>query len=58
MEFVKRFWMEEQGQDLVEYALLLGGLALACVAMVQALVTDFSTTYKKIGDKVQALPPT
>ena len=32
MEFVKRFWREEEGQDLVEYALLAALIALIAVA--------------------------
>jgi pilus assembly protein Flp/PilA len=33
MEFIlKRLWQEEQGQDLVEYALVAGLIALASIA--------------------------
>jgi pilus assembly protein Flp/PilA len=31
-KFALRFWRDEQGQDLVEYALLLSLLAIAAVA--------------------------
>jgi pilus assembly protein Flp/PilA len=37
LNLVKRFIKEEQGQDLVEYALLLVFLALAAIAVLPTL---------------------
>jgi len=34
---LKRLWQDEQGQDLVEYALLLVLIALAAAATIQTL---------------------
>lgn len=31
---MKSFWMDEQGQDLVEYSLLLAFLALATIGLL------------------------
>ena len=36
-DLMKRFFMEEEGQDLVEYALLLVFLALAAIAVLPTL---------------------
>ena len=36
-EFMHHLISEEQGQDLVEYSLLLGGVVLAAVAGIEAL---------------------
>jgi Flp pilus assembly pilin Flp len=33
MELLKRFWQEEQGQDLIEYTLLLAFVALVSAAL-------------------------
>ena len=33
MKILQRFWKEEQGQDLIEYTLLMAFLALAAVAI-------------------------
>jgi len=33
MTFLKNFWKEEQGQDLIEYTLLLAFVALASAAL-------------------------
>ena len=33
MTFLKNFWQEEQGQDLIEYTLLMAFVALASAAL-------------------------
>lgn len=33
MTFLKHFWNEEQGQDLIEYTLLMAFVALASAAL-------------------------
>jgi Flp pilus assembly pilin Flp len=33
VELLKRFWQEEQGQDLIEYTLLLAFVALVSAAL-------------------------
>jgi len=47
--FCKRFWKDEGGQDLVEYALAAGLVAVAAVAAMPALSTTVSTVFSKIG---------
>jgi Flp pilus assembly pilin Flp len=34
MNWIKSLWLEEQGQDLIEYTLLLGFVALAAAALL------------------------
>jgi pilus assembly protein Flp/PilA len=52
--FLKRFWNEEQGQDLVEYALAAGMVAVAAVAAMPALSTTVSTVFEKIGSIINS----
>jgi Flp pilus assembly pilin Flp len=42
---IGRFVREEEGQDLVEYALLVGFIGLVAVAGVTALGTAINTYY-------------
>ena len=42
---LKRLWKEEEGQDLVEYALLIVLVALAVVASVQSLASAISGVF-------------
>lgn len=50
-----RNWLErEEGQDLAEYALLIGLIALVVVASVTLLGGGLNTTFGKIKDAVLA----
>uniref|UniRef100_Q01YT3 Flp/Fap pilin component n=1 Tax=Solibacter usitatus (strain Ellin6076) TaxID=234267 RepID=Q01YT3_SOLUE len=51
--FCKRFWQDTQGQDLVEYALAAGMVAVAAVAVMPTLSTTVSTVFTKIGSIVE-----
>ncbi len=52
--FWKRFWQETEGQDLVEYALAAGMVAVAAVAAMPALTTTVSTVFVKIGSIINS----
>ena len=47
MELIKRLWTEEEGQDLIEYALLIALVALAATfgmnSLAQAINNEFTT---------------
>ncbi len=43
------FWQEEDGQDLVEYSLLLAFIALAAVALLQGAKTSINTLWTSIS---------
>lgn len=44
-----RFWRDTEGQDLVEYALAAGLVAVAAVAAMPTLSTTVSNVFAKIG---------
>jgi len=54
MNIVRRFLVEEEGQGLVEYALIVGLIALACVVAIGAaggaLSSWWSTLQACIGN--------
>ena len=47
--FCRNFWRDTQGQDLVEYALAAGMVAVAAVACMPALSTVVANVFTKIG---------
>jgi len=49
-----RIWKDKKGQDLVEYALAAGMVAVAAVAAMPALSTTVSTVFSKIGSIITA----
>jgi len=44
---------EDQGQDLIEYVLVAGIVALGAVAGMQTLGTDMNEAFSIIGSKLQ-----
>ena len=42
---IKQFWMDEQGQDLTEYSLLLGLMALSAVGLMRGQGTSISSVW-------------
>ena len=51
-QIVAQFWQDEEGQDLVEYALAAGMVAVAAVAVMPTLSTVVSNVFSKIGSIV------
>jgi pilus assembly protein Flp/PilA len=46
--FFKCLWQDTQGQDLVEYALMVGLVAVAAVAVVPTMATQINTIFNKV----------
>jgi pilus assembly protein Flp/PilA len=57
MEFINRvrsFVRDEEGQDLLEYALLIALIALVCVGAVALAGTKVSTVFTNIASQIPA----
>ena len=46
---LRTFWQEEDGQDLVEYALLMAFIALAAVAVLTSIKGNVTTLWNNIS---------
>lgn len=44
-----RLWKEEEGQDLIEYALLVALVALAATVGMKSLATAINTEFISLG---------
>ena len=53
-KFLIRLTVEEDGQDLIEYALLAGFIALASVAMITNIGTRVNSVYTAVNTDVAA----
>ena len=53
-EFLLRLAREDEGQDLIEYALLAGFIALASVAMIANIGTGVNTVFTSVNTQVAA----
>lgn len=48
------FWRETEGQDLIEYALMAGFVAVAGGAAFPPVATSLSTIFSKVGSVLTA----
>jgi len=51
-----RFVRDEQGQDLIEYALLAGFISLVAVAAITAVGTGVNSVYTELNTQVDKIP--
>lgn len=54
MTFVRNFWKEEQGQDLIEYSLLMAFVALASAALFTSTGSSIASIWTKTNNKLTA----
>jgi Flp pilus assembly pilin Flp len=54
-EILRNVWLDDEGQDLAEYAILLGVVLLVTVATVIALGTDVNTIFKTADDQLKTV---
>ena len=54
MNLINRLWKNEEGQDLVEYALLVALVALGATAAMSSLATSISTAFSTVGSKLNS----
>ena len=51
---IARFVREDEGQDLVEYAMLIAFIALACIVGLRSLGTAINQTYQSVSSSLTA----
>jgi pilus assembly protein Flp/PilA len=53
-----KIWKDTQGQDLIEYALMAGFVAVAAGAIMPGVATSISTIFSKIASVMTAAAAT
>jgi pilus assembly protein Flp/PilA len=53
MSKLKSFLRDESGATAIEYGLIAAGIAVAIIAVVQALGTNLNTTFTKVKNALQ-----
>jgi pilus assembly protein Flp/PilA len=57
-QFLMQLWSEEQGQDLVEYALIVAAVGLALITTVNQLSTAVVSLYSSITQGLTSIGAT
>jgi len=55
LSYVKKLWLDESGQDLTEYALLLVLLSLAAIASLSALGNVINGVFSNAAKNLSGL---
>ena len=53
-QYLRKLWKDSRGQDLVEYALAAGMVAVAAVAAMPGLSTTVNNVFSKIGSIISS----
>jgi len=53
---IDRFIRDDQGQDLIEYALLAGFISLVAVVAITNVGTGINAVYTNMDSQVKAIP--
>jgi Flp pilus assembly pilin Flp len=56
MNFIARFLRDDEGQDLVEYVLLISLVALLVVTAFPALRDAITSAFTNVGARISASP--
>ena len=56
MEFLRRLYREDEGQGLVEYAMLLGIVAIGVALTLDALGNTLETIFNQITAGLSGMP--
>lgn len=52
--FMLKMWKDKRGQDLIEYALMAGFVAVAAGAIMPGVATSISTIFAKVASVMTA----
>ncbi len=55
MKLIKRILREEEGQDLVEYALIIAAIALGLIAAVRGVANALNSMYESISSALTSV---
>ena len=47
-----QIWRDENGQDLIEYALVVALIAFAAIVGMNNLATEINSSFSKVGSKL------
>jgi Flp pilus assembly pilin Flp len=52
MTFLRKFWNDEQGQDIAEYAVMLAVILVIVIGTVRLIGTNANTVFSQVASSV------
>lgn len=53
MEFVRKLWQDEQGQDIAEYAVMLAVILVIVVGTVRLIGSNANNVFSSVASSIQ-----
>ncbi len=53
MELVRRFWLEQDGQDIAEYAVMLAVILVIVVGTVRLIGSNANNVFSSVASSIQ-----
>ena len=53
MEFVRRLWKEEEGQDIAEYAVMLAVILVIVVGTIRLIGSNANNVFSNVASAIQ-----
>jgi Flp pilus assembly pilin Flp len=53
MELVRRFWCDQQGQDIAEYAVMLAVILVIVVGTVRLIGSNANNVFSSVASSIQ-----
>jgi len=53
VEFIRRLWSEEEGQDIAEYAVMLAVILVLVVATVRLIGSNANNVFSETASSIQ-----
>lgn len=51
--FLQRFWNDEQGQDIAEYAVMLAVILVIVVGTIRLIGSNANNVFSSVGSSIQ-----
>jgi pilus assembly protein Flp/PilA len=52
-DLLRKFWQDEQGQDVAEYAVMLAVILVIVVGTVRLIGSNANTVFSQVGSSIQ-----
>ena len=53
MEYLRRLWSEEQGQDIAEYAVMLAVILVIVVGTIRLIGSNANNVFSSVASSIQ-----
>ncbi len=53
IELIRRIWVEEQGQDIAEYAVMLAVILVLVVGTIRLIGTNANSAFSAVASSIQ-----